>query len=85
MKYILLIYGDEKVWESASQQEAEKIHMGHRVYGENIGEGRSDTRRRRTEVYNHCYQHWFFTTVGPPPRPTVRPKPKEQLGGYCGT
>ena len=32
MKYILLIYGDEKVWESASQQEAEKIHTGHRVY-----------------------------------------------------
>jgi hypothetical protein len=34
MKYILLIYGDEKAWESLSKEEMEKVYDGHRAYGE---------------------------------------------------
>ena len=34
MKYILLIYGDEKVWQSMSREEMEKIYAEHGAYGE---------------------------------------------------
>jgi hypothetical protein len=34
MKYILLIYGDERVWSSMSKTEMEKIYEAHRAYGE---------------------------------------------------
>lgn len=34
MKYILLIYGDERVWASMSKDEMEKIYADHRAYGE---------------------------------------------------
>ena len=34
MKYILLIYGDERVWESLSKEEMEKVYAEHGVYGE---------------------------------------------------
>ena len=33
MKYILLIYGDEKSWAALSTEEMEKIYEGHRQYG----------------------------------------------------
>jgi hypothetical protein len=36
MKYILLIYGDEKRWASLSQEEMQKIYDGHRAYGEGM-------------------------------------------------
>ena len=34
MKYILLIYGDERRWQSMSQDDMQKIYAGHRAYGE---------------------------------------------------
>jgi hypothetical protein len=34
MQYILLIYGDERVWEAMSPAEMEKIYAAHRAYGE---------------------------------------------------
>jgi hypothetical protein len=34
MKYALLIYGDEQVWASMSQEEMQKIYAEHREYGE---------------------------------------------------
>jgi hypothetical protein len=33
VKYILLIYGDERVWASMSKDEMEKIYAEHRAYG----------------------------------------------------
>lgn len=33
MKYILLIYGDERVWSSLNQAEMEKVYEDHRAYG----------------------------------------------------
>jgi hypothetical protein len=37
MKYILLIYGDERVWGSMSKEEMEKIYAEHRAYGDAMG------------------------------------------------
>lgn len=38
MKYILLIYGDERVWRSMSKEEMEKVYAGHRAYGKAMTE-----------------------------------------------
>ena len=37
MKYILLIYGDERVWASMTPEQMEKIYSDHRAYGEAMG------------------------------------------------
>lgn len=34
MKYILLIYGDEREWEALSSDEMAKVYEQHRAYGE---------------------------------------------------
>lgn len=34
MKYILLIYGDERAWESMTREEMEKVYEAHREYSE---------------------------------------------------
>jgi len=34
MKYMLLIYGSERVWGNMSKEEMEVIYAGHRAYGE---------------------------------------------------
>ena len=34
MKYILLIYGDEREWTSMSQEELAKVYEQHGAYGE---------------------------------------------------
>ena len=36
MKYILLIYGEERVWGSMSQEQMAQIYAGHRHYGEEM-------------------------------------------------
>ena len=82
MKYILLIYGDEKVWESASQQEAEKIHAGHRVYGENMAKagvirGGAELKSTTTATSIRFKNSQPTTTTDGPFAET-----KEQLGGY---
>lgn len=33
MKYILLIYGDERVWTSLSQEQMQEIYAAHGAYG----------------------------------------------------
>ena len=33
MKYMLLIYGSERVWGNMSKEEMERIYAGHRAYG----------------------------------------------------
>ena len=33
MKYILLIYGDEREWTSLSKEEMDKVYAGHGAYG----------------------------------------------------
>ena len=37
MKYILLIYGDEQVWASMSQEDMQKMYAEHNAYGEAMG------------------------------------------------
>ena len=37
MKYMLLIYGDERVWSSMSKEQMEKIYAAHRAYHEEMG------------------------------------------------
>jgi hypothetical protein len=34
MKYLLLIYGDERVWQSMSKEQMARIYADHRAYGE---------------------------------------------------
>jgi hypothetical protein len=82
MKYILLIYGDEKVWESASQKEAEKIHAGHRLYGENMAKagvirGGAELKSTTTATSIRFKNSQPTTTTDGPFAET-----KEQLGGY---
>ena len=36
MKYILLIYGPEHVWQSLSREQMEQIYVAHRAYGEEL-------------------------------------------------
>jgi hypothetical protein len=38
MKYILLIYGNEKVWESASKEQAEQMYAAFGAYGQAMKE-----------------------------------------------
>jgi hypothetical protein len=37
MKYIFLIYGDEQVWASMSQEQMAAMYAEHRKYGEEMG------------------------------------------------
>jgi hypothetical protein len=37
MKYILLIYGDERAWGALSKDEMDKIYADHRAYGDALG------------------------------------------------
>src|SRR3954469_15572741 len=37
MKYILLIYGEERVWADMSQEQMAEIYASHRRYGEEMG------------------------------------------------
>jgi hypothetical protein len=82
MKYILLIYGDEKVWESASKQDRERIHGGHRVYGENMAKagvirGGAELKSTTTATSIRFKNSQPTTTTDGPFAET-----KEQLGGY---
>lgn len=36
MKYILLIYGDERVWTSMPKEQMERIYAAHRSYSEEM-------------------------------------------------
>jgi hypothetical protein len=81
MKYILLIYGDERVWASMSKEEMEKIYAEHRAYGEAMGKagvilGGSELKPVATAT--------SVSFAGGKPRTVDGPfaETKEQLAGY---
>ena len=81
MKYILLIYGDERVWASMSKDEMEKIYAAHRAYGEAMGKagvilGGSELKPVTTAT--------SVKFTGGKPRTVDGPfaETKEQLAGY---
>jgi hypothetical protein len=81
VKYILLIYGDERVWESMDQKTMEEVYAAHTAYGaamEQAGVLRGGAELKPTAT---------ATTVrfgGATPRTLDGPfaETKEQLGGY---
>ena len=81
MKYILLIYGDERVWAAMTEQEIEKIYAEHRAYGEAMGKagvilGGSELKPVATAT--------SVKFSGGKPRTVDGPfaETKEQLAGY---
>ena len=81
MKYILLIYGDERVWASMSKEEMEKIYAEHRAFGEAMGKagvilGGSELKPVATAT--------SVKFAGGKPRTVDGPfaETKEQLAGY---
>ena len=81
MKYILLIYGDEKVWQSMSQEEMQKLYSGHRAYGEamtkaGVMRGGSELKPVSTATTVRFSNGKPATLDGP------FAETKEQLGGY---
>ena len=81
MKYILLIYGDERVWESMSQEEMAAVYAGHRAYGEamrqaGVMEGGSELKPVATATSIRFTNGKSKTVDGP------FAETKEQLAGY---
>jgi hypothetical protein len=81
MKYILLIYGDERVWGSMSPEEMGKIYAGHRAYGKAMEEagvigGGSELRPTSTARTVRFAEGRPKAVDGP------FAETKEQLGGY---
>jgi len=81
MKYILLIYGDERVWESMAPSEMEKTYEAHRAYGEamqkaGVIRGGAELKPTRTATSVR------FTDGKPKTFDGPFAETKEQLGGY---
>ena len=81
MKYILLIYGSERVWGNMSKEEMEKVYAGHKAYGEAMT--KAGVIRGGAELKPVT----TATTVrfaGSRPKTVDGPfaETKEQLGGY---
>ena len=81
MKYILLIYGDEKTWQNLSQEEMQKLYAGHRAYAEamtkaGVMRGGSELKPISTATTVR-FANGKPTTLDGPFAET-----KEQLGGY---
>jgi hypothetical protein len=82
MKYILLIYGDEKEWLSMPKEEMEKVYEAHGRYGEALET--AGVMRGGAELQPVT----TATTLrfGESPKPRIIDGPfaetKEQLGGY---
>ncbi len=81
MKYILLIYENEKRWESASRDDLEKVLAAHGAYGEamaNAGVMRGGAELKPTATATSIrFNGGKPKTVDGPFAET-----KEQLGGY---
>ena len=81
MKYILLIYENEKLWEQASRDEMERVYAEHGAYGEAMAQAgvmRGGAELKPTST---------ATTIrfdGGKPKTLDGPfaETKEQLGGY---
>ena len=81
MKYVLLIYGDERVWTSMSSEEMQKVYAGHRAYGEamtkaGVMRGGSELKPVSTATSVRFKEGRPKTVDGP------FAETKEQLGGY---
>ena len=81
MKYILLIYGDERRWETATDAEKQQIYEGHNAYGEAMGA--AGVMRGGYELKPVTTATTLRFTEG---KPATLDGPfaetKEQLGGY---
>ncbi|MGZ5433669.1 MAG: YciI family protein [Thermoanaerobaculia bacterium] len=81
MKYILLIYGDERVWESMSPAEMEKAYEAHGAYGEAMekaGVMRGGAELKPTTTATSLR----FTGGKPKTFDGPFAETKEQLGGF---
>jgi hypothetical protein len=81
MKYILLIYGDEKVWTSMPSEEMQNVYAAHRAYGEamtkaGVMRGGSELKPTATATSIRFSRGNSRTVDGP------FAETKEQLGGY---
>lgn len=81
MKYILLMYSDEKVWEAMSQEDLQKIYAAHIAYGEamtraGVLRGGAELKPVSTATTVR-FKNGKPTTLDGPFAET-----KEQLGGY---
>ena len=81
MKYILLIYGDEKEWESLSPEEMQKVYAEHGAYAQAME--KAGVMRGGYELKPVSTATTLRFTGG---KPTTFDGPfaetKEQLGGY---
>lgn len=81
MKYILLIYGDERVWQSMSEEEMKRVYEAHSAYGEAMA--KAGVMRGGAELKPVSTATSVRFSGG---RPKVVDGPfaetKEQLGGY---
>jgi hypothetical protein len=81
MKYILLIYGDEKVWESTPPEEMQKVYAEHGAYAEamekaGVIRGGAELKPVSTATTIRFDSGKPVTLDGP------FAETKEQLGGY---
>lgn len=81
MKYILLIYGDERAWEAMSQDEMTKVYDAHMRYGEALAKagvmrGGAELKPTTTATSVRFGNGKPRTMDGP------FAETKEQLGGY---
>ncbi|HEX7086877.1 MAG TPA: YciI family protein [Vicinamibacterales bacterium] len=81
MKYILLIYGDERVWESTSKEEMQRIYEEHGRYAKAMEEagvlrGGAELMPTRTATSLKFTDGKPVTVDGP------FAETKEQLGGF---
>ena len=74
MKYILLIYGDERRWETATEAEKQQVYEAHNAYG--VMRGGYELKPISTATTLR-FDNGKSTTLDGPFAET-----KEQLGGY---
>jgi hypothetical protein len=81
MKYMLMIYGDEKAYQTLSEDDRTKLHEGHRAYGEALAA--AGIVRGGSELAPVSSSTTLRFTNG---KPKMLDGPfaetKEQLGGY---
>ena len=81
MKYILLIYGDEREWEAIPPEELAKLYQAHQAYGEAMekaGVVRGGAELKPTTTATSIR----FTGGKPKTFDGPFAETKEQLGGY---
>ena len=80
MKFALLIYGDEKAWENASEAEQAKMYAGHEAFGKWLAE--TGWARGGEELHSAQQAKTVRTDEGEASSPTVpSPKPRSSWAG----